>query len=107
MAKAAAPTLDRQALNRAMLARQLLLARSDAPIEDALEHVGGLQAQWPKPPYIGLWTRLAGFERGALGDALRARTAVRATLHRGTIHLVSARDYVAWRGLFQPMLTRG
>ena len=80
-------------LNRATLARQLLLERKPLSPADALERVAGLQAQWAPAPYVGLWTRTEGFRREALEKALLARRIVRAVLMRGTIHLVSARDY--------------
>ena len=80
-------------LNRATLARQLLLERRRLPLVRALERVAGLQAQWGPAPYVGLWTRLAGFRREALERALQRRQAVRAVLMRGTIHLVSLADY--------------
>ena len=86
-------------LNRAMLARQLLLERADLSVPKALERVGGLQTQDAKSGYIGLWTRLAGFERDDLTRALERRSAVQATLMRITIHTVSARDY--------PLFTEG
>jgi hypothetical protein len=81
------------ALNRALLARQLLLERAKLPIPRALERVGGLQTQYAPSGYVGLWTRLEGFERDALTRALERRTVVQATLMRVTIHLVSARDF--------------
>ncbi|HEX3225836.1 MAG TPA: winged helix DNA-binding domain-containing protein [Gaiellaceae bacterium] len=81
-------------LNRATLARQLLLERRSVPLVRALERVAGLQAQWGPAPYVGLWTRIAGFRRSALERALVRRQAVRAVLMRGTIHLVSLADYV-------------
>jgi hypothetical protein len=80
-------------LNRATLARQLLLERRKLPIVRALERVAGLQAQWGPAPYVGLWTRVAGFKRETLERALLKRQAVRAVLMRGTIHLVSLADY--------------
>jgi hypothetical protein len=81
-------------LNRALLARQLLLQRERLPVAAALERVAGLQAQEKRAPYVGLWTRLDGFRRAELTRALRRRSVVKATLMRGTLHLVSARDYV-------------
>ena len=86
-------TLTLQELNRATLARQLLLERRRLPLPGALERVAGLQAQWAPAPYIGLWTRLEGFRREGLERALLREQAVRAVLMRGTIHLVSRRDY--------------
>jgi hypothetical protein len=85
--------LTRQELNRALLARQLLLERSTAALPRALERVGGLQAQYAPSMYVGLWSRLAEFERDALTRALERRSVVQATLMRTTIHLVSAADY--------------
>jgi hypothetical protein len=85
--------LTERELNRALLARQLLLERADLSIPRALERVGGIQAQYAPSTYIGLWSRLAGFERGDLTKALERRSVVQGTLMRVTIHLVSARDY--------------
>jgi hypothetical protein len=80
-------------LNRATLARQLLLERRRLPLVRALERVAGLQAQWAPAPYVGLWTRIAAFKRAALERALLRRQIIRAVLMRGTIHLVSLGDY--------------
>jgi hypothetical protein len=85
--------LSTRALNRALLARQLLLERSQLPLTDALERVAGLQAQYAPSAYIGLWSRLADFRRAALTEAMEQRRAVQATLMRWTIHVVSAGDY--------------
>jgi hypothetical protein len=86
-------TLSRRALNRALLARQLLLERSPAPLPRAVERVGGIQAQYAPSMYVGLWSRLEGFERAALTRALERRSVVQGTLMRMTIHLVSRADY--------------
>ena len=86
-------TLTQRELNRALLARQLLLERARMPIPRALERVAGIQAQYAPSMYIGLWSRLDGFERAALTRALERRSVVQGTLMRTTIHLVSARDY--------------
>ncbi len=80
-------------LNRALLARQLLLERSDLSLNDAIERVGGLQTQYAPSAYIGLWSRLHGFRRETLTQALEQRRVVQGTLMRVTIHIVSARDY--------------
>ncbi|MGH2626266.1 MAG: winged helix DNA-binding domain-containing protein [Anaerolineales bacterium] len=85
--------LSTRVLNRALLARQLLLERSELPIARALERVAGLQAQYAPAAYVGLWTRLRGFHRPALTKALEQRWVVQGTLMRATIHLVSARDF--------------
>jgi hypothetical protein len=87
--------LTERNLNRALLARQLLLERSKLPIEEAVEQVGGLQTQYAPSGYVGLWTRLAGFERDDLTRALEDRRVIQATLIRTTIHIVSRREY--WR----------
>jgi hypothetical protein len=85
--------LTQRELNRALLARQLLLERARLPIPRVLERMGGLQAQYAPSMYIGLWSRMAVFERDDLDRALERRTVVQGTLMRATIHLVSARDY--------------
>ena len=108
--------LSQRALNRALLSRQLLLDRVDLPDEagrrramviQAIEHLVGLQAQAPFPPYYGLWSRLGGFRPEDLAAALTDRSVVRIALMRGTIHLVSARDCLPLRRLVQPVLDRG
>lgn len=91
-----AEVLEQRRLNRALLARQLLLERAELPIPDALERIGGLQTQYAPSGYVGLWTRLAGFRRGDLTRALEAREAVQATLMRTTIHIVSRTDFWAY-----------
>src|SRR5439155_26562176 len=90
---AAARTLTQRDLNRALLARQLLLERARTALPRALERVGGLQAQYAPSMYIGLWSRLGGFDRDNLTRALERRTVAQGTLMRTTVHLVSARDY--------------
>jgi hypothetical protein len=85
--------LSERELNRALLARQLLLERAGLPIPRAVERVGGLQTQYAPSAYVGLWTRLAGFEREALTQALERRSVIQGTLMRGTIHVVSRREY--------------
>ena len=71
-----------RALNRALLARQGLLERAAMPIPAMLERMAGLQAQYAPSMYIGLWSRVAGFERAALTGALERRTVIQATLLR-------------------------
>ena len=85
--------LTRAELNRAVLARQLLLERSSARLPRALERVGGIQAQYAPSMYVGLWTRLRDFEPASLTRALERRAVVQGTLMRVTIHLVSAADW--------------
>jgi hypothetical protein len=86
-------TLTQRELNRALLARQLLLERASGTLPRTLERVGGLQAQYAPSMYIGLHSRLERFERDDLTRALERRQVVQGTLMRVTIHLVSARDY--------------
>jgi hypothetical protein len=85
--------LTQRELNRALLARQLLLERQKLSIPRAVERLGGLQTQDSRSGYIGLWSRLEGFEREALTRALERRSVVQGTVMRITIHTVSARDY--------------
>lgn len=96
--------LSIRALNRATLARQLLLAREPVPAADAVGRLCGMQAQEPKPPFLGLWTRLDGFKPSDLHGALHDRSLVRATMMRATLHLMTGADYTAFRTAMQPML---
>jgi hypothetical protein len=107
--------LSLRALNRALLDRQMLLRRSPLPdagpradrVIETVEHLVGMQAQAPFPPYYGLWSRLAGFRPADLAELILDRRVVRIALMRGTIHLVSARDCMTLRPLVQPVLDRG
>ncbi|WP_410598511.1 winged helix DNA-binding domain-containing protein [Amycolatopsis sp. lyj-90] len=96
--------LDTRALNRATLARQLLLDRADMPVLDAVAHLCGLQAQEPQEPFVGLWSRLRAFDPAALSDLLTGRRVVRTHLMRRTVHLLTAEDVLAWRARHDPML---
>jgi hypothetical protein len=98
-------TFSLRALNRATLARQLLLKRSPMSALDAIEHLVGMQAQGPFAPYYGLW-RLDNFTGEELSGVLMSRKAVRIVLMRGTIHLVTAEDCRRLRPLVQPALDR-
>jgi len=88
-------TLSTRALNRALLARQLLLERATLSIPEAVEQVGGLQTQYAPSGYVGLWTRLRDLPREALTTGLEDRSVIQASLMRVTIHIVSRREY--WR----------
>jgi hypothetical protein len=99
-------TLTAQALNRATLARQSLLSRSDRRPAELIEHLVGLQAQAPLAPYVALWSRLVDFQPDELGRLLTQRQAVRTSLMRATIHLVTARDAALLREVLQPMLAQ-
>jgi Winged helix DNA-binding domain len=92
--RVAETVLTARELGRATLARQLLLERESLDVVDAVGRVGGMQAQEPGPPFMGLWSRLEGFEADELRAAVEKREVVRATLMRGTVHLVPAEDYV-------------
>ena len=96
--------LSRRALGRATLARQLLLRRSEVDVTTAVEQLVGLQAQVPRDPYTGLWSRLERFRPDTLADHLTERRVVRIVVMRGTIHLVTADDALALRPLMQPVL---
>ncbi|MEX0667753.1 MAG: crosslink repair DNA glycosylase YcaQ family protein, partial [Acidimicrobiia bacterium] len=85
--------LSTRQLNRALLARQMLLKRSTASISRVLERMGGLQAQYAPATYIGLWSRTAGLQRADVTNALERRSIVQGTMMRSTIHVVSASDY--------------
>ena len=98
--------LSARALNRATLARQLLLERSDMAPRDAVAHLVGMQAQMPLDPYVGLWSRLRGFRPEALGRLLTDRELVRIVVMRGTIHLLTAEDVAELRPPVQPILDR-
>jgi hypothetical protein len=86
-------TLTERDLNRALLARQLLLERSGATVPKVLDRMGTLQAQYAPSMYIGLWSRIEAFARDRLDEALERRRVVQGTLMRATIHLVSSSDY--------------
>lgn len=106
MTQGAERILTLRELNRATLARQLLLDRAALPVPDAVARLVGLQAQVPNPPYIGLWTRLRDFRRDDLTRLLEERRIVRAPLLRSTLHLFTAEDYALLRPALQPALTR-
>ncbi len=96
--------LDLRQLNRATLARQSLLERSAEPVADLVRRAGGLQAQLPSAPTIGLWSRLAGFTSDHLQAAVREGKLVRGTTLRGTLHLHEVDDYRALRMSVQSFL---
>ncbi len=82
-------------LNRATLARQLLLQRTGLDVVSAVSQLGGLQAQEPASPYLALWARLVGLSADHITAALQRHELVKATLGRSTLHIVSATDYQA------------
>jgi hypothetical protein len=86
-------TLTQDELNRATLARQLLLQRHPMSAMDAMDRLAGMQAQWPPSPYIGLWSRLDAFHKTRLERAVLTGAVLKATLMRSTLHLITATDY--------------
>jgi winged helix DNA-binding protein len=104
-AAGSADVLTVRDLNRALLARQLLLARARMTPLAAIAQLVALQAQVARPPFVGLWTRLHGFQRPELSELLHDRRVVRATFLRGTLHLAAAADFLAFRPALQPMLS--
>jgi hypothetical protein len=89
-------------LNRALLARQLLLERRKLNVQQAVERLCALQAQWPQSPYIALWTRLIGFKKEHLTRALDQNRVVKSQLFRITLHITSARDYPYFAAAWGP-----
>ena len=98
--------LDKRALNRATLQRQLLLERSGIGVVAAVEQLVGLNAQAPNDPYLALASRLSRFEPAELTAAIENRSLVRAPMMRATQHLVLAADYRWLRPVLQPLLAR-
>lgn len=99
--------LTTRQLNRATLARQLLLERADYSAERVLQHLVGMQSQAPLAPYIGLWTRVVNFRADELSALMIERRAVRASLMRATIHLVTAADFLQLWTVLEPVSERG
>jgi hypothetical protein len=85
--------IDARRMNRAVLARQLLIDRAAASTPEILEKMAGLQAQYAPSSYVGLWSRRLGMERSDLDAALEDRSVIQGTLMRVTIHLASRGDY--------------
>ncbi|MFJ1758066.1 winged helix DNA-binding domain-containing protein [Kitasatospora sp. NPDC088134] len=98
--------LSTRALNRTLLQRQFLVDRTSRPVLDVVEHLVALQAQEPNWPYLGLWTRVAGFRTDDLAELLRDGRVVRSTILRCTQHLASGSDFHQLRRLIQPVLDR-
>jgi hypothetical protein len=88
--------LTQRELNRALLARQLLLERVRLPLTRVVDRIAGIQAQYAPSSYVAMWARIQGFEREQLTRALERRTLIQGTLLRGTIHIVSRAEYWPW-----------
>jgi len=98
--------LDQRTLNRATLARQLLLRRHDMAAKDAVAHLVGMQSQLPNPPYTGLWSRLERFGIEDLTGLMNRREVVRGSLLRGTLHVATAEDFQELRPVVQPLFVK-
>jgi hypothetical protein len=98
--------LSGRQLNRALLDRQLLLNRADLGPLEAIEHLVGMQAQSAQAPYSGLWSRLSGFDPEDLSAAIGDTRAVRLTMMRTTIHLVTRRDCLRLHSVVSPVHRR-
>jgi hypothetical protein len=96
--------VSQRTLGRTLLARQHLLARTDAPVIDVVAQLVGLQAQVPRDPYLALWSRVSGFAPPDLEALHLDRSVARVVVMRGTIHLLTAGDVGQLRNLFQPVL---
>lgn len=103
---AAGDTLSLRQLNRATLARQGLLERQPWTPVDAVARLLGVQAQLPRPAYVGLWSRVKAFDRAQLTQAIADRSIVRATSMRATLHLMTAEDFLAHQGAIRPAFER-
>ena len=99
--------LSGRAVNRATLARQVLLERERVPAVDVVGRLVGMQGQEPKHPYLGLWSRIEGFGEAELDQAVADRDVVRATMFRGTLHLLTSADYLRFRTTVSPVLEAG
>ena len=103
---AAEPIVSRRTHNRTLLTRQLLLERVERPAAELIEHLVGMQAQEPPDPYVGLWTRIDGFDPLELSGLIESRGAVRMGHLRGTLHLVTARDALAHYPILADVMAR-
>ncbi|QVQ54545.1 AlkZ family DNA glycosylase [Spiractinospora alimapuensis] len=101
-----AQRLTARQLNRATLHRQMLLSRADLPVVPAVEHLLGLNAQDPNPPYLALWSRLTAFRIQDLTEGIESHALVRSTMMRATQHLVSTADFPFLRAALAPLLRR-
>ncbi|MEV6103407.1 winged helix DNA-binding domain-containing protein [Streptomyces sp. NPDC051940] len=100
------PPLTQRTLNRTLLQRQFLLARTSAvPPYDVIRRLVAVQAQEHNWPYVGLWTRIEGFAKDDLVRLLADRSVVRATMIRRTVHLAAAEDFRWLRPTVEPVVT--
>ncbi|GGL32905.1 winged helix DNA-binding domain-containing protein [Planomonospora parontospora] len=96
--------ISRRVLNRTLLDRQFLLARTSRAPLDVLRHLVAVQGQEPNWPYVGLWTRIDGFRHEQLEALIHDRAVVRSTAIRRTVHLVCAHDFAWLRPAVEPVV---
>jgi hypothetical protein len=97
-------SLSARALNRATLARQLLLERERLGVVEGVRRIAAIQAQEPASPYIALWNRLVDLDPAELDRAFADLTLVKASLMRITLHAIAADDYPAIHEAMVPSL---
>ena len=87
-------------------AQQYLDKRFEGSLVELLEAVAGLNAQTARGPLTGIWARIGAWDPAALDELCRTFQVVKANVMRGTVHLLTARQYWAWRAALGGALKR-